>query len=77
MQTESVERPVPFTSNRALTELVHSRQQWTRRADPWSSRSRSSAGLDHELRRALPLRALEGVLGQLEEAEAALWESAQ
>lgn len=76
MQTESVDRPVPFTTNRALTELVHSRQQ--------VDAARKSLLLALDIFRrldpappAVPLSALEGVLGQLEEAEASLWEAAQ
>jgi hypothetical protein len=76
MQTESVDRPVPFTTNRALTELVHGRQQ--------VDAARRSVDLALEIfrkldtdRPAVPLSALEQVLGQLEEAEASLWEAAQ
>lgn len=76
MQTEPIERPVPFTTNRALTELVHSRQQ--------VDAARKSLLLALDIFRrldpvppAVPLSALEGVLGQLEEAEASLWEAAQ
>ena len=76
MQTESIDRPVPFTTNRAWTELVQSRQQVDtarkslelaitifRRLDPDPS--------------AVPLSALERVLEQLEEAEASLRVAAQ
>jgi hypothetical protein len=76
MLVESTERPIPFTNNRALTELVHSRKQL--------DAARKSLELGLEILRQLdgeaagaPIRALEQVLSQLEEAEAALWELAQ
>jgi hypothetical protein len=76
MQTESIERPVPFTTNRAWTELVQSRQQ--------VDAARKSLELALEIFRRLDedplavlLFALEQVLGQLEEAEASLWEAAK
>ena len=76
MQIESVDRPVPFTSSRAWTELVQSRQQ--------VDAARKSLELALDIFRrldtdppAVPLLALERVLGQLEEAEASLWEAAQ
>lgn len=76
MQTEFAERPVPFTSSRAWTELVQSRKQ--------VDAARRSLELALEIFRrldddppAIPLSALERVLGQLEEAEAFLWETAQ
>ncbi len=76
MQTEPVERHVPFTTNRAWTELVQSRKQL--------DASRKSLQLALEIFRglggqaaAVPVIALERVLGQLEEAEATLWETAQ
>ncbi|MGH2595262.1 MAG: hypothetical protein ACRDH7_04785 [Actinomycetota bacterium] len=76
MQTEFAERPVPFTSSRAWTELVRSRQQ--------VDGARRSLELALEIFRrlnddppAIPLSALDAVLGQLEEAEALLWETAQ
>lgn len=76
MQTESVDRPVPFTSNRAWTELVKSRQQVD------AARRSLELALDifHRLDGdppMIPLSALERTLGQLEEAEAMLWEAAQ
>jgi hypothetical protein len=75
MQTESIDRPVPFTNNRALTELVHSRKQLD------SARRSLELGLEilQQLKEeavGVPLRALEHVLSQVEEAEAALWELA-
>ena len=76
MLVEPVERPIPFTSNRALTELVHSRKQLD------SARRSLELGLEilHELNDELavvPIGALEDVLTQVEQAEAALWELAQ
>ena len=76
MLVEPAERPIPFTSNRALTELVHSRKQL--------DAARRSLELGLEIFQRLdprmagaPIGALEDVLGQIEEAEAALWELAQ
>ncbi len=76
MLVESTERPIPFTSNRALTELVHSRQQL--------DAARRSLELGLAILRQLngeaagaPIPALEQVLNQIEAAEAALWELAQ
>jgi hypothetical protein len=76
MLVESTERPIPFTSNRALTELVHSRKQL--------DAARRSLELGLEILRRLrgdmagaPIPALEQVLSQIEEAETALWELAQ
>ena len=76
MLVESTERPIPFTNNRALTELVHSRKQL--------DAARRSLELGLEILQQLnteaagvPIRALEQVLSQVEEAEAALWELAE
>lgn len=76
MQTESVDRPIPFTTNRAWTELVQSRHE--------VDAARKSLELALVIFRSLepephgvPLSALERVLGQLEEVEASLWEAAQ
>ena len=76
MQVASTERPIPVTINRALTELVKGRRQL--------DSARTSLELALDLFRRLkgdavgvPLNELEQVLGQLEEAEATLWETAQ
>jgi hypothetical protein len=76
MQTESVDRPVPFTTNRAWTELVQSRHH--------VDSARNSLELALEIFRRLdpdplvvPLAAMERVLGQLDEVRASLWEAAQ
>lgn len=76
MLVESTERPIPFTNNRALTELVHSRKQL--------DAARKSLELGLEILQQLngeaagaPIPALEQVLSQVAEAEAALWELAQ
>ena len=76
MKAETVDRPVPFISNRAWTELVQSRQQ--------VDAARRSLELALEIFRRLgpdpqpvPVSALERVLGQLEEAGTSLWEAAQ
>jgi hypothetical protein len=76
VSARNAERPIPITSNRALTELVQSRRHL--------DAARSSLELALELFRelqwqatAIPLSVLEQVLGQLEQAEAVLWESAQ
>ena len=76
MQIESTERPVPFTSSRAWTELVRSRHQ----VDAARKSLELALEIFHRLDDdppAIPLSALEQVLGQLEEAEAFLWETAQ
>jgi hypothetical protein len=76
MQTGSVVRPVPFTTNRAWTELVQSRQQ--------VDAARRSLDLALQIFRrldpdqpAVPLIALERVLAQLGEVEASLVEVAR
>jgi hypothetical protein len=74
MLVESTERSIPFTSNRALTELVQSRQQL--------DAARRSLELALEIFNELdatpvPLPPLKEVLGQMERAEATLWEAAQ
>lgn len=76
MQTESVDRPVPFTTNRLWTELVQSRQQvdGARRSLELALTIFRSMDEDPP---AVPVSALERVLGQLEEVEASLWEAAQ
>jgi hypothetical protein len=76
MLVEPIERPIPFTSNRALTELVHGRKQLD------AARRSLELGLDifHKLDTEAawaPVGALEEVLAQIEQAEAALWELAQ
>ena len=76
MQTESVERPVPFTTNRAWTELVQSRRQLDAARRSLQLALEIFGGLD-PAPPAVPRSALERVLGQLEEAEASLWEAAQ
>ena len=67
---------MPFTSNRAWTELVQTRKQVD------AARRSLELALDifHRLQAdppSVPVTALERVLGQLEEAEATLWETAQ
>lgn len=76
MIVEPAERPIPFTSNRALTELVHSRKQLDGARRSLELGLEILHRLDDEMVGA-PIRALEDVLGQVEEAEAALWELAQ
>ena len=76
MHTESVDRPVPFTTNRAWTELVQSRQQVDTARKSLELALKIFRRLDPDPP-AVPLSALERVLGQLEEAEASLWEAAQ
>jgi hypothetical protein len=76
MQTESVDRPIPFTSNRAWTELVRGRHD----VDT-ARRSLELALLIFRRLDPVPpavhIFALERVLEQLEEAESSLWEAAQ
>jgi len=76
MQIESVDRPVPFTTNRAWTELVQSRHEVDAARRSLELALAIFRSLDPEPP-AFPLSALERVLGQLEEAEASLWEAAQ
>lgn len=76
MQTVSVERPIPFTTNRLWTELVQSRQQVDAARRSLELALTISRSLDQDPP-AVPVSALERVLGQLEEAEASLWEAAQ
>ena len=76
MLVEPIERPIPFTSNRALTELVHSRKQLDEARRSLELGLEIFHQLDEEAAWA-PIRALEDVLGQIEQAEAALWELAQ
>jgi hypothetical protein len=76
MQIESAERPVPFTSSRAWTELVRSRQQ----VDVARRSLELALEIFHRLdddSPVIPLSALERVLGQLVEVESFLWETAQ
>ena len=72
----ALQRPVPSRATSALREVVRSRNL--------IDAARSSLELALEIHGRLggetggfPLRALERVLIQLEEAEAALWEAAQ
>jgi hypothetical protein len=76
MQVESVDRPVPFTINRAWTELVQTRHEVDSARRSLELALVIFRSLDPEPS-AVPLSALERVLGQLEEAEASLWEAAQ
>ena len=76
MQIESEEpRVVPMTGNRALTELVRSRRQ----IDAARRSLELALEIFEELGRApgIPRSTLRRVLGQLEMAEATLWEVAQ
>jgi hypothetical protein len=76
MLTESTERPIPYTSNRAFTELVQSRSQLDAARRSLELGLAILRGLDGEAA-GPPVRALERVLSQVEEAEAALWELSQ
>ena len=76
MAVEPIARPIPFTSNRALTELVHSRKQLDEARRSLELGLEIFHQLDEEAAWA-PIRSLEDVLGQIEQAEAALWELAQ
>jgi hypothetical protein len=74
-QIEADAQAIPFTAARALTELVQSRRQ--------IEGARGSLELALQImdqledpRVAAPLPVLRGVLGQLEEAQATLWEAA-
>ena len=74
-QTEFEPRAVPFTNNRAQTELVRARQQLDAAARSLALALEIFGTLNGESA-GMPISALQRVLGQLEEAEAALWESA-
>ena len=76
MQAESAERPIPITTNRALTELVQSRRQLDAARRSLELALVLFRTLKHEAV-GVPIKALEQVLGQLEEAEATLWETVQ
>jgi len=76
MVVEPTERPIPFTNNRALTELVHSRQQLDAARRSLELGLEIFERLDGEAADAR-ISAFRHVLGQVEEAEAALWELAQ
>ena len=76
MQAESIKRPVPLIANRAWTELVRSRHQLDAARRSLELALEIFHGLDHPPL-AVPRAALERALGQLEEAEASLWEAAQ
>jgi hypothetical protein len=75
MRLEVDQRPVPFTKNRALTELARSRQRL--------DEARRSLELALEIFERIgeptivPVSSLNEALGQIEEAEATLWEAAQ
>ena len=76
MQMESEEpRVVPMTGNRALTELVRSRRQ----IDAARRSLELALEIFDKLEAAprIPRSSLSQVLGQLEIAEATLWEVAQ
>lgn len=75
MRLELDEHPVPFTNNRALTELIRTRKRL--------DEARRSLELALEIFERLgeptlvPVSSLSEALGQIEEAEATLWEAAQ
>lgn len=76
MQQIDVEpQVVPFTANRALTELVQSRRQVEAARGSLELALQIIDGLDDD-QLAAPTAVLRGVLGQLEEAQATLWEAA-
>jgi hypothetical protein len=74
-QIEAVPELIPFTANRAMTELVQSRRQIeaARASLELALRIIDELG---DARLAAPTPILRGVLGQLEEAQATLWEAA-
>jgi hypothetical protein len=74
-QIEAEPQLVPFTTNRALTELAQSRRQVEAARGSLELALQIIEGLEDD-RLAAPTPVLRGVLGQLEEAEATLWEAA-
>jgi hypothetical protein len=76
VQIGSVERPVPFTVNRAQTELVRARQHLDAARGSLQLALEIFGTLSDETA-GMPISALERALGQMEEAEAVLWESAE
>ncbi len=76
MKIESEARAVPITNNRALTELVRSRHQIDSARRSLELAVEIFGRLD-DRPAGVPVSALEQVLEQLQEAEAALWEAAQ
>ncbi|MGZ5301804.1 MAG: hypothetical protein ACXWEJ_08275 [Actinomycetota bacterium] len=75
MRLESDQRPVPFTTNRALTELVRSRQRLDEARRSLELALEIFGRLDEAT--TTPISPLREVLGQIEVAEATLWEVAQ
>ncbi len=74
-QIDAEAQVIPFTANRALTELVQSRRQIEAARGSLELALQIMDELE-DARLAAPLPALRGVLGQLEEAQATLWEAA-
>ena len=75
MRVELEPRSIPFTKNRALTEVVRSRQ----RLDEARRSLKLALEIFQRLDEAtsLPVARLGDVLAQIEEAEATLWEAAE
>jgi hypothetical protein len=74
-QIEAEPQLIPFTTNRALTELVQSRHQIESARRSLALALQIIDGLA-DTRLAAPVPVLRGVLAQLEEAQATLWEAA-
>ena len=68
-------RPIPFTRNRALTEVVRSRQRLDEARRSLELALEIFQRLDETM--SVPVGAPRENSGQIEEAEATLWEAAQ
>lgn len=76
MQSGTVERPIPFTPERAATELIASRRHLEAARDSLALALRIAGSLNGEWRPEVR-RHLAHVLGRLEEAQAALGQATE
>ena len=75
MRVELEPRSIPFTRNRALTEVVRCRQRLDEARRSLELALEIFQRLDEPT--SLPVARLGDVLAQIEEAEATLWEAAE
>jgi hypothetical protein len=75
MRLEIDQRPFPFTNNRALTELIRTRKRLDEARRSLELALEIFSRLDEPT--PVPTSPLKEVLGQIEVAEATLWEAAQ
>ena len=75
MPVELEPRSIPFTRNRALTEVVRSRHRLDEARRSLELALEIFQRLDETM--SVPVARLGDVLAQIEEAEATLWETAQ